>query len=234
MQLSKRLERVAANVQSRGVVADIGCDHGFTSIHLIKQEMAEKVIAMDINQGPLERAREHIHQYRLEDKITVRLSDGAAALKAGEADTLLISGMGGSLICKILKDSPEVVRKVKELVLSPQSEIFLVRHLLHEIGFCICSEEMLRDQGKYYVIIRAVPGSQNFSCEDEYIYGRYLIQNNDKILQLYLQKEKKRVEGILASFKNLSAQESKCRLEAEKEQITRTLTRLQEEGGRQV
>ena len=95
MQLSKRLETVAGMVQSGGVVADVGCDHGFTSIFLVKKDLAKKAVAMDINPGPIERAREHIAQYEMEDRIETRLSDGLDGLTAGEADTILISGMGG-------------------------------------------------------------------------------------------------------------------------------------------
>lgn len=197
MEISKRLQRVAAQVRTGGIVADIGCDHGFTSIYLIENQLADRVIAMDFNQGPLERAREHIRQYRMEEKISVRLSDGARELVPGEVDCLLISGMGGALICKILKDSPEVVAKVRELILSPQSETFLVRRLLQDRGFLIDREEMLSEQGKFYVIIHAVPGNQHFSKEEEYIYGKYLIDSKNTVLLQFLQKEKRRICTIL-------------------------------------
>ena len=162
---------MAHQVASHGVTADIGCDHGFTSIYLIEQGLADHVIAMDINEGPLERAREHVTESGLTEQIELRLSDGAKKLTPGEADTLLISGMGGALICKILEDSPEVVERAQELVLSPQSEWSVVRHYLHEHGFMIAGEAMVLDQGKYYLILRAVPGQEHYSDEMEYIYG---------------------------------------------------------------
>ena len=200
MRISKRLQRVAGQVRNGGVVADIGCDHGFTSIYLIENHLADRVFAMDINPGPLMRAREHICQYGMEDKITVMLSDGAKELSPGEADGLLISGMGGALICKILRDSREVTERAGELVLSPQSEPYLVRHLVQEMGFAIDREEMLCEQGKYYVIIHAVPGRQCFDREEEYMYGSYLIHQKDGVLLQFLEKEQKRVQGILRGF----------------------------------
>lgn len=208
LYLSDRLERLAANVLSKGVVADIGCDHGFTSIYLIQHNLAKKAIAMDIGQGPLERAKEHIMSYQMQDKISLRLSDGAKELSPGEVDTLLISGMGGGLICRILRESEEVTRSVKELVLSPQSEIFLVRRCIHEMGFMIAAEEMVMDSGKYYVIIRSVPGKEVYSEEIDYIYGKKLLEEKDEVFVGFLKKEEQRVENVLETMQKHTLSEA--------------------------
>lgn len=195
MGLSKRLCRVVANVQSGGVVADIGCDHGFTSISLVQQGLASGAIAMDINQGPLQRAREHVVRYGMTDKIQLRLSDGMEKLMPGEADTIVISGLGGALMTRILQQGSQVVQRARELVLSPQSEIFLVRQKIHELGFTIAHEEMVEDQKKYYVIIRAVPGQEAYDRE-EYLYGRKLIQEKDRVFRDFLEKEWDRLTEV--------------------------------------
>lgn len=230
MQLSKRLETVAGMVQSGGVVADVGCDHGFTSIFLVQKGLAKKAVAMDINPGPLERAREHIAQYEMEEQIETRLSDGLDGLTAGEADTILISGMGGALMRRILERGEDVVRSCRELVLSPQSENHLVRTKIQESGFAIDREEMLLDQGKYYVVIHAVPGEQHFSREEEYIYGRDLIDRKHPVLAEYLEKERNRLTGILERKpeEGLSEQaaEQFLQLSQQKEQIQDLLIRM--------
>lgn len=230
MQLSKRLETVAGMVQSGGVVADVGCDHGFTSIFLVQKGLAKKAVAMDINPGPLERAREHIAQYEMEEQIETRLSDGLDGLAAGEADTILISGMGGALMRRILERGEDVVRSCRELVLSPQSENHLVRTKIQESGFAIDREEMLLDQGKYYVVIHAVPGEQHFSREEEYIYGRDLIDRKHPVLAEYLEKERNRLTGILERKpeEGLSEQaaEQFLQLSQQKEQIQDLLIRM--------
>lgn len=230
MHLSKRLQRVAANVLSNGVVADIGCDHGFTSIYLIEHQKAAKAIAMDINSGPLERAREHVKEYEMQDEITLRLSDGAKKLAPNEADTLLISGMGGALICNILQDSKEVTKSAKELVLSPQSEVFLVRKCIHELGFCIAHEEMVLDQGKYYVIIRAIQGQEQYNIEEDYLYGQKLIEEKDEVFAAFLLKEEKRVIRILEGMSNKALSSNAIRqkqnLEDELTQIRNVQNRM--------
>ncbi len=200
----ERLKCIASNVKSGGIVADIGCDHAFTSIYLVEEKLARGAIAIDINKEPLKRAWQHIQESGMEEYISVRLSNGARELKKGEADTILISGMGGALIASILEESINIIKDAKELVLSPQSEIYIVRHFLHDNGFKIVSEEMVKEQGKFYVVIRAVPGSQHYKDESGYIYGEYLIKNKNKILEEFLLKEQKRTGSILDSLASSS------------------------------
>ena len=169
MQLSKRLQTVAHLVHSGGVVADIGCDHGFTIIYLVMNQLASAGIAMDVADGPLMRAKEHIHQYGLDNRIALRKSDDLQQLVEGEADTILISGIGGALMERILREFPHVTQSAKELVLSPQSEIYKVRHALHDLGFVIAQEEMVFDQGKYYTIIRC-EGAVSITSRRKNIY----------------------------------------------------------------
>ena len=104
---------------------------------------------MDINRGPLLRAQENIRRHRLEEKIKTRLSDGVAELRPGEADSVVIAGMGGSLMVKILKEGKEVLETVKELVLQPQSDICNVRRFLQENGYRIDTERSVLEDGKF-------------------------------------------------------------------------------------
>ena len=103
MQLSKRLSAVAEFVTPGGCLVDVGTDHGYVPIALLEQKKISSAIAMDVNRGPLERAREHIAQYNMGDYIATRLSDGLHALQAGEGDSLLIAGMGGGAFPAYLK-----------------------------------------------------------------------------------------------------------------------------------
>lgn len=139
VKISNRLMTAAALVTQGYTLADVGTDHGYIPIYLLQQKKIPAAIAMDINEGPLERAKEHIALYGLQAYIQTRLSDGVAALKPGEVEAVLIAGMGGGLIMHILKDGEKVCQSAKELILQPQSEIERVREFLREEDQTSCS-----------------------------------------------------------------------------------------------
>ena len=189
MKLSDRLERIAAKAAgvTEGYAADVGTDHGFVPIRLIESGKVKHVVAMDVRKGPLERACEHVGEYHMEDQIETRLSDGLKELKPGEADTVIIAGMGGELMLRILRDGAHVRNSVKHYILSPQSELSVFRHGLEELGFSIVEEEMLLDEGKYYVILHVSPGTMHYEREYEYRYGADLIRKQDPVLKEFLE-----------------------------------------------
>lgn len=157
IRLSKRLDAVAGMVTEGNIVCDVGCDHGFVSIYLIRKAISPRVFAMDVNSGPLQAAREHILDYGLQDYIETRLSDGVEALKGGEADSLICAGMGGRLVIRILEEGKRKIRSMKEVILQPQSEIRSVREYLRKEGYLIVDENMILEDEKYYPVIKAEP-----------------------------------------------------------------------------
>lgn len=202
--LSQRMRMVADMVSKGNVLADIGCDHGFVSIYLLENGICPKVIAMDVNEGPLLRAGEHIKERGLSPYIDVRLSDGMEKLLLGEADSILIAGMGGRLVIKILTDCMEKAKALKEIILQPQSELHLVREFLNESGFHILEENMVRDNGKYYPAMRVrwqQDGPKPLS-EEELWYGPFLLQGNNPVLREYLENEKAKYMQIAKDIEN--------------------------------
>lgn len=164
MELSKRLRAVAGMVTRGSIAADAGCDHAYTAIWLVRQGICPKAVAMDVRSGPLERAVEHIREAGLSDYIDTRISDGVEALCEGEADSLILAGMGGRLIERILTEGRGRVREMKEVILQPQSETGRVRRFLREQGFLISGEDMVLEEGKYYQIMRALPEAGILAC----------------------------------------------------------------------
>ena len=189
MQISKRLEAVAGMVTSGSFLADIGTDHGYIPIYLIEHKRIPKAIAMDVNRGPLEKAKEHIMQAGLQDKIETRLSDGLEKLKPDEAESILIAGMGGPLTVRILSDGAGKLGACRELILQPQSDLDAVREYLHRTGFVIVQEEMVFEEGKYYPMMKAVHGENTDDRKIWFLYGRLLLENRHPVLESYLQKE---------------------------------------------
>ena len=148
------MKAVASMVTTGGILADIGTDHAYVPIALVQRQKIKGAIAMDINEGPLARAQEHIRAARLEEYIQTRLSDGAEALLPNEADSILIAGMGGELILHILTEGESVCSTAKELILQPQSEIHKVREYLRQHQYKIEDEDMVCEEGKYYPMMR--------------------------------------------------------------------------------
>lgn len=219
MQLSKRLTKVAEFVTNGSKIADIGCDHAHTSIYLVEQNRIASSIAMDINEGPIKRAIENISLYGYEDKIKTRLSDGAKKLRKGEADTILISGMGGGLIKKILTESEAVIRDVSELVLQPQSEISEVRRCIHGLGFKIVKEDMLTEDNKHYTIMKAKKGEEAYNKEIEYRYGKLLLEQKNPSLKEFLMYGINSFSTIIEELEKQTYEKNKKRLEELKEDL---------------
>ena len=220
MQLSERLSSVASMVTAGYRLADVGTDHGYVPIYLYERQRIPRAIAMDINKGPLERARLHIAEYGYQKDIETRLSDGMAALKPGEVDSVVIAGMGGPLMIKILSAYPEVTDSLKELILQPQSEISEVRIWLYEQGYEITEEHMVFEDGKYYPMFKAVKNPDVEKLTDlEYKYGKLSVLKEKDVLKAFIVRELANKRSILEKLNAESTDKSKDRAVQIKELI---------------
>lgn len=205
IKLSKRMKAVAAMVTSGGVLADVGTDHGYIPIALIQRQKIKSAIAMDINKGPLARAQDNIASAQLGDYIQTRLSDGVAALGEGEADSILIAGMGGELVIHILSEGEKVCKAASELILQPQSDIRKVREYLRLHHYKIVDEDMICEDGKYYPMMRVInveldnawmkmDEQTRVACD---IYGPLLLRNGNPVLRRFLVRQHRQLTQIL-------------------------------------
>lgn len=195
--LSERLRLISSFVPEGKRLADIGTDHGYVPVYLVYNGIIPSAIAMDINPGPLRKAQENVDFYGTGDKIELRLSDGMEKLKENEADTVIIAGMGGRLIKRIMDNAKDICRSINEFILSPHSEIEVVRQYLMENGYEIIREQMIFDDGKYYTVMKAVHGKMEFGSVEELLYGKKLLENKDRVLKEYLTKEREKFKLIL-------------------------------------
>ena len=152
--MDSRLKAIMDFVPSGSRVADIGTDHGYLAIELIKQNIAEFVVASDKNPKPLAAAQKNIRDAGIDNKnIDLRLSDGLKSLKVGEVDVICVAGMGGALMCEILDASPEIVAGVEKIILQPMNVVERVRQWSAENNFHIEDEDLAEVDGIIYEII---------------------------------------------------------------------------------
>ena len=156
VNLSLRLATIASLVTPGSRLVDVGCDHGFLSIWLVQQGIVPSAIASDVRPGPLSRAVEHVREMGLESRIETRLSDGLKAIEPGEGDTLVIAGMGGPLMERLLSESKTTRDSFKEFILQPQSDIPHFRRYLLDEGLTIIDERIVEEDGKFYPMMKAV------------------------------------------------------------------------------
>lgn len=204
--LSNRMEAVVNMVSPQSfTIADVGCDHAYVSIALMQRNMAKKVIAMDVRKGPLEIATRNVQEYGYKDDIDIRLGDGLEKLCPYETDSIIIAGMGGLLIKGILERGRNIIfpkgemeqKKRPELILQPQSELREVRTFLYDNAYHIVDENMLMEEGKYYTVIKAVPGCEaRYETEPEWLYGKCNLERHHPVLKEYLEKEKQVLADI--------------------------------------
>ena len=202
--LSNRMQALTDMVTPGTVITDVGCDHGFVSVYLVQKGLSPRVIAMDVRSGPLERAREHIREYGLQDRIETRLSDGLHGLKTGEANGMICAGMGGPLMEKILTEGREQAQGFAELILQPQSEIPHFRTFLMDEGYLLLDENIIYEEGKYYFMMKVrwlgamtddvVRQKVGDSWKTEGLdpglaekFGPLLLSRRDRILREYLE-----------------------------------------------
>lgn len=195
-----RLECIKSMVSKCKVAADIGTDHGYVAEMLLRDNICDKVIATDLNEGPLNRAIEHLTAAKLDTKCDFRLGSGLTILKEKEAEALIIAGMGGELIADIIEVSKNIALNATQLILQPMTTADKLRCYLYENGFKIIDENIVKELHHYYFIIKAVPGKDE--AEDE-IYceiSRILLEKKDPLMIEYLNRLLNINENIIRSI----------------------------------
>ncbi len=154
MSISKRLRYIAGLVTPGYVVADIGTDHGYVPVFLLREGIVPRAIAVDVSAGSLSKAVELAQRADLGSRMECRLSDGLQDVKPKEAECIIISGMGGILMRRILDEGCETAESARELILSPHRDPELIVEFLQEHGFSIVHDEVITDKKRSYRVIK--------------------------------------------------------------------------------
>ena len=255
VKLSKRLTAIAEMVNAAGpgeqkgrtdyCLCDVGTDHAHIPIRLLMDGVIDKAIAMDVIEGPLEKAGGNIELYGVADKVTLRISDGLDAYRPGEAQGLVIAGMGGRIMSRILLREPDKTRDFDEIILQTQADPEFVRRAVRELGLFIDREKIVLEDNKYYPVMHvsrrrcAGPlwrsGADNTGDEDkelfqeaEDLFGPVLIRDRDSMLRSYLLWQKGVNDRIMYSLQKANKAETDAVREkraevVKKERLIRTV-----------
>ncbi len=206
MKISKRLEALSKEVIGFNTVCDVGCDHGLFSIYSILECGIKHAYLLDINQEPLNSAKNNFIKYKL-DNATFLLSDGLKEFNE-ELDCLVISGIGGYLMTRILNDDLEKIKKANKLILQPNSDFEILRKFLLENDFTITFENMLLDNKKYCYYLTAINKKTSFS-EEDVLYGPVLRKD---INNVYFDYWNNKYNNLINELNNIKDEKNKIEL----------------------
>jgi len=195
--LSRRLETLASYIERTDILGDIGTDHGFIPIYLVENNVTSQIIASDLNEGPLENAKEELSQKGLLDSVDLRLGGGLEPYKPGEINTALIAGMGGTLIKNILNDGKEHLPYLKKLILQPMHGVVELRRFLLNNGYKIVDEDLIYENNIYYEIIVAKRGKSQAYEHIDLEFGFHMLKKDTDISKAYLQLKTDKLQEIV-------------------------------------
>lgn len=207
---SIRLKTLASFIPKGMRVADVGTDHGYLPLYLIREGIASSVIASDVSAPSLAKLEAKLYK---DMPIKTFVSDGLTHLEPGDAEVLTISGMGGNLIADLLEACPKTTQSFQRLVLAPNHASERVRRAIHHLGFYIFEEALVREGRHFYEVIVAEPGEEAYTRLWDYQYGKKIIDRGDLLLIAKLEKDQNVRSKILSEMKADSSSLAQARYE---------------------
>ncbi|MBR2937235.1 MAG: SAM-dependent methyltransferase [Oscillospiraceae bacterium] len=198
--LSDRLQACCSFVHPGDRVADIGCDHGYLGIYLLKNGIASSVIAADIREGPLQSAVKNSEKFGVGDKMTFYLSDGVRNIPRA-FDTLVCAGMGGDTMVSILSAAPWLKSEKHRLILQCQTKTALLRKYLSENGWCIQKEAIIRDGKFLYTVMEVIWQDSYYLTPGQCYFPPALSDNSEELLRGYYRYVVQGLENIVLNRK---------------------------------
>ena len=205
MELSKRLKRIAEHVDKCESVADIGTDHGYIPIYLVKEGICKKAIASDINKGPIEKAKVNVAFEGVSNKVKCLLGPGLNPLKVGEVNGVILAGMGGNLTRDILLADMDKVKKYDFIILQPAQNPEVLREFLYKNDYEIIDEDLIKDEGRFYELFKVKYNENSeklvFEDELEYEVSPLLREKGHPLFKEFIEEKINKCETILSFIK---------------------------------
>ena len=196
IKLSKRL-KIIHDMVPKSVVADIGSDHGKLMIALVQSGVIQKGFAVENKEGPFERLRSNLIKYHVDDKVTPLFSDGIKDITR-DVNTIVIAGMGGQTIVKILKDHPEKLVSVQTIIIDAHTAVPLARKEICQMGFAIADEQIVKEDNIFYEIIKFVKADIAALTNEDLEFGPILRQQKSATFKEKYQGRINEIDTIIA------------------------------------
>ncbi|WP_240376614.1 tRNA (adenine(22)-N(1))-methyltransferase [Bacillus piscicola] len=210
--VSRRLQMIASEVPEGARIADIGTDHGYLPLYLIKEGKVQWALASDVNQGPLNSAIAKIKENGLQQCIEARRGSGLSVIKQeDQIDTVIIAGMGGPLITTILSEGVFALEHVKRLILQPNVHALVIRKWLARNDWELIEEHIVEEEGRIYEVLVAEPGNPShpydslpFAKEAGFLFGPFLIRKQSQAFIKKWEREKELWQQITTELEKAS------------------------------
>ena len=225
--LNNRLACILGCVPAKARVIDVGCDHAYLAIELVKRGLVTRVIASDIVAGPIAAARKNIQSYALEDKIKVVQASGLAGVEPGEIDCVIIAGMGAGVIIDILTAGKNVLQEGTTLILQPMVAVELLRRWLADNAWQIKTECLVEDNEIIYEVLIAQPAQKKYLLSMREIYLGKLAKQ--KLFPKYVSQLLAKQERIQAALKKAKSNVTIQEKQLETATIIKILREAQDE-----
>lgn len=197
--MSERLKAIADLVVPGATMADIGTDHAWLPVTLVRQGVVPKAIACDLRPGPLQHAQRHCDAHDC-DEVELRLGNGLSVLAPGEASTVVLAGMGGALIERLVEQAPDVVERTRRLILQPNTQWPQMRRWLARRAWQLEAETLTLDRDQFYVTFAVRPRCDGAYVWDEadLVLGPVLRHERSATYQRWLQDRITRLSQAVA------------------------------------
>lgn len=196
--LGERLSLCAAMVRPQTALADVGTDHAYLPVWLARKGLVRSAVAADVRPGPLQRARRNIAHYGVGGVVTARLSDGLDSVRPEEARDVVMAGMGGLLMARIVARTPWLREGSRRLILQPMTSAEDLRRSLSRQGFAVLRERCARENGHVYCVMLCAYDPPRCGGNERFFYtGRVSAKTPEN--RQYLRRQmivlKKRIRG---------------------------------------
>lgn len=199
MELSKRLNLIANYIDKCDTLVDVGTDHGYIPIYSVLKDICKKSIATDINKDPLDKAKLNSIFEGVDESVEVRLGGGLEPITKGEAQGLVIAGMGGNLIRDILEADKEKAKEFDFIILQPAQNPEVLREYIYTNGYEVIEEDLCIDEEKYYELfkVRVKDGESTELDPIYYEISPKLLRDKNPIMKEYIASKIEKYNKIL-------------------------------------